>query len=248
MKDQKDNKNIIISDLHALGTLLQQFNFISDAKPLFDAAGKLYNCSDECWEYECINIKFLEIEEKMAGAIPIDIVFFQIIFNINIKGLYTDEIKYSNPLIKLNFDIDIEGIDEKGNEIYSSLHLDKHISEEGDGENKFIHPEYHFTFGGNNLEARGDIFKGFLILPTPRIPHPPMDIFLGIDFIIQNYFTIDKRRKLVNDSQYREIMKRAQDRLWRPYFSSIYTSWHPLNEGINLDIDFTPLKILPFLC
>ena len=63
-------------------------------------------------------------------------------------------------------------------EYCSSWHLDRHKNE---GETRYTHPSYHFQFGGKKMEL---VDPELSVLSCPRIPHPPMDVFLGFHFIL----------------------------------------------------------------
>lgn len=244
MKDLVDDKNILSTDLIDLGQILSATDLIHDCKPIYDAASRIHNSTGTTWEYDCVNLKFNAISSKYSGSIPLNMDCFEIFLNIEICGKYIDQINIINPLDKLIFNIDIEGYDDCCEEIYSSLHLDRHSYSTADN---FVHPSYHFTYGGNNLESKGDIFKGILVLSTPRIQHPPLDLILGIDFILQNYFKKCDIQDILDNSQYQEIIERAQYRLWRPYYASIYNKWHNTYTNLSCPSDFTHNKVVPYL-
>ena len=103
------------------------------------------------------------------------------------------------------------------------------------------------TYGGNRLEGRGvDNFGASLILPSPRIAYPPMDVILGIDFILQNYFPLDKISKLLDESKYREIVFNSQQRLWKPYYISLSSVWNTL-AGATFEKGFEHFNINPHI-
>jgi hypothetical protein len=244
MKDLQDSKLVLSSDLNDLAQILQSANIIQDCKPIYDASTRVYHSSGIYWEYDCINVRFSTITEKYSGSIPLNMDTFEIIFNLEICGNYINHDEIINPLNKLIFNIDLEGLDENCEDLFSSLHLDRHNYSTIDN---YVHPNYHFTFGGNNLEAKGDIFKGVLVLSTPRIPHPPLDFILGIDFILQNYYSKDKIQKILNDTLYQEIIERAQYRIWRPYYTSITNKWKDSYKNYECPADFNYNKIVPFI-
>ena len=79
------------------------------------------------------------------------------------------------------------------------------------------------TWGGDVLKNLnlGDV----LLLPTPRISYPPMDIVLGIDFVLSNFVKVDLYRQIQNDSQYKAAVKNAQEKYWKPYMLSLAHHW-----------------------
>lgn len=116
----------------------------------------------------------------------------------------------------------------------SSWHLDRHPNAQNV---KYTHPLYHFQFGGKKLEL---IDPHMSVLSCPRIPHPPMDIFLATHFILSNYFS-NKQFPFVNDLlaeyDYQMIIKRAQQRLWQPYFTAF--------DATNTNTDLVVNKLFP---
>lgn len=221
------NCQILAIDIFEFAELLISNNIIQDAKSMYDASAKL-QCSknNSEWNYECGGLKF-SVEGSVAGSIPQQIDLVEIIFSFSAIGIFSNDDVCRNPLSKLNFDIELEGFREMEDRIdnyFASWHLDKHIKS---SQCSYIHPEYHLTFGGNKLEGKGvDNFGSTLILPAPRITYPPMDVVLGIDFILRNYFPFEEISKLLDDSKYKEIVFNSQQRLWKPYYSSLSSAWN----------------------
>lgn len=223
------NCKIIASDIFELAELLVSHNILQDAKSLYDASAKLHSSQNVSeWSYECDNLKF-SVEGAVAGTIPQHISLVEIFFSISAIGIFSNDEICRNPLSKLNFDIELEGFRELEDNIdnyFASWHLDKNIKS---SQCYYIHPEYHLTFGGNKLEEKGvDNFGSTLILPAPRVAYPPMDLILGIDFILQNYFPLEKISRLLDDSKYKAIVINSQQRLWKPYYLSLSSAWNSL--------------------
>lgn len=219
-------------DIFDFAELLISNNIIQDAKSLYDASSKLQCSQDDAkWNYECGSLKF-SVNGCIAGSIPQKVNFIDIVFNVSLNGIFQNDLnRVSNPLMDLSFDIELEGFRDLDDEIeifYASWHLDKNIKSTN---YTYVHPEYHLTCGGNKLESKGvDNFGSSLILPSPRISYPPMDVILGIDFILQNYFTYSKISKLLNDSRYKEIVSNMQLWLWKPYYLSLSSAWDQYPE------------------
>lgn len=137
----------------------------------------------------------------------------------------------------------------KKNKSYKiAWHLDKHIrsANQQDGIGKgFIHPEYHFNMGGfgvtKNIEDYGEV----LMVDTPRLIHPPLDIILSIDFVLRNFYGV-KVLNLLKSNKYKKLVKASQKRLWRPYFIALANYWdsHRFND-LEIDPDYAD-KILGF--
>ena len=130
-------------------------------------------------------------------------IFSSYEFQLYIKG-YTDE----NDKDKFNF---------------FCWHLDREPYTDGN----LIHPYYHFHAGGKKIGDYkcGDLF----MISSPRIPHPPMDIFLAIHFVILNFFhskDFIEQRKILEDDNYILIIERAQKRVLDPYFATFNGTSH----------------------
>lgn len=186
-------------------------------------------------EYEVQDISF-HIRGPIAGTQPDNLNYFQLKFSnmLMVKDtLKVDE----DPLYCYSLDLLIEAYKTEQNTVKSlcsSWHLDRHYNTQNV---KYTHPTYHFQFGGKKMEL---IDEDMSVLSCPRIPHPPMDIFLGFHFIISNFFS-NRSFPFVNlllaDYDYQEIIRRAQERLWTPYFNGF--------DSDNPHRDFTINKMFP---
>ena len=64
-----------------------------------------------------------------------------------------------------------------------------------------------------------------LLLIAPRIPFPPMDYFLGIDFVISNFLNKKEYQKLQSEPNYKRLIKKSQEKMWKPYYSILANNW-----------------------
>ncbi len=186
-------------------------------------------------EYNLENIIF-HIRGLIKGTVPNDLNYCQIHLNHMLMRVDTLDIEL-DPIHKYVFDISISSFKNEQSTkkaYYSSWHHDRHPNTQNV---KYTHPTYHFQFGGKKFEL---IDEDMSVLSCPRIPHPPMDIFLGFHFVLSNYFD-NKRYLFVNslleDEDYKKIIKRAQERLWTPYFKAF--------DSNNAHQDFTFNKLFP---
>lgn len=162
------------------------------------------------------------IKEGIPNSIPKEVNNVIIYFDNNCE-FNNQFIRQNKDIIhQYNFQINIEGYngnDQSNKPYFNRFHLDKEDNLEGTA--RFTHPSYHFQFGSKSLKDKetGDL----LVLTSPRIPHPPMDFFLGFHFIINNFFNSHKYKfvnSLLDDDDYIAIIKRAQERMWIPYFKA----------------------------
>ncbi|PAM94654.1 hypothetical protein B4N84_11815 [Flavobacterium sp. IR1] len=221
------------NDLSIFVELIKNNNVTGDFSNLDDLLLVIDN--KECIEYNLENIIF-HIKGMIKGTVPNDLNYCEI--HLNHMLMCKDNLDIvQDPLYRYIFDMSIslfknEQATKKA--YYSSWHHDRHL----DTQNvKYTHPTYHFQFGGKKFEL---IDEEMSVLSCPRIPHPPMDIFLGFHFVLSNYFD-NKRFPFVNallqDEDYKKIIIRAQDRLWTPYFKAF--------DAGNTHQDFTFNKLFP---
>ena len=89
---------------------------------------------------------------------------------------------------------------------------------------QFIHPFYHFHAGGSFLKQKGS--GSLLQLSSPRLPHPPMDIVLAVNFILCNFYSthetsLQKQMKILDDPSYQGLVERAAKRVYKPYYDEV---------------------------
>lgn len=245
----KETDNDIGTDLCKLAVLLIRHGLCQNVAPLQNAGQSCISKSTSLkWMYNLDKIVF-EADE-VGGRLPIDAEDISVSLSIKkIEGVYSTSGEIINPLSQLFFDIEIDcyRLNSETSEVeglYASWHLDKHLTTPGDGKTKYSHPLYHFTFGGNKMEEKALMYGNALIMPSPRFTYPPMDAILGIDFILQNYLSKDKISKLIIDPEYIQVVRNSQVRLWKPFFTSLYSFWD--EKAFKISSDFSPVKLLPF--
>ena len=138
-----------------------------------------------------------------------------------------------DPIRSLGVNITVNACYNNGQDIKEancSWHLDKGSPVDA----QFSHPEYHMNFGGSHMVKQGDIFGNLLLLSSPRIIHPPMDIILSCDFIIRNFYTKSNHQKLTLNPKYLEIIENAKSRYWQPYSKAFSSKWHDDHKIENL--------------
>lgn len=128
-------------------------------------------------------------------------------------------------------------------ELITSYHLDRHFIKEGDNDPEDCHPIYHLQFGGRKLEKKYRDFGNALILDAPRVVHYPMDIILGVDFVLSNFFPIIWK-KLRQDGEYVNLVRDYQSYFWKPYAHSNASHWKPFTPQ---EVNWDPVAIWPQL-
>lgn len=229
------NLRIFRKDLERFLEIISEFD-IGDFSNLYGLLGKIDSIDKV--EYELPNICFF-IKKTMSGSIPEKLNKHEIFLDhslilkddYNLNDDFLSEYK-----LEINIKSYISKSDEEVSTPYKSCwHLDKHDIGTSP---KYTHAIYHLHYGGEYLDG---LDTGELsILANPRIPHPPMDIFLSFHFIISNFYSSKEYAfigELMNNDDYKQIIKRAQERLWKPYFKGF--------EETNTHQHFTFSNIFP---
>ena len=94
------------------------------------------------------------------------------------------------------------------------------------------HPRFHFQFGGFELKEFADKVDGILVLDTPRHFAPPLDPILAADVLVSHFNGPAWHVCRDNDPRYVAIVRRAQQRLWKPYFEKISNELDPVAESM----------------
>lgn len=228
------SKGTISVGLNLMASTLKAEKLCSNIKPIHDAITELNSRKDpqNFWGYNLQKLEFF-IKDVPRGTMPNNIKSLKIILNVEIHEKAYPENEIENPIIvdstrgvnkSYTFSIEISGLSE-GKKVLSHWHLDF----DNGKVNEYIHPDFHLTFGGEGMKEDGEdennTFGKVLILPSPRLSHPPMDAILGIDFIIQNFVKKDISARITSNSQYKMAIKASQDRLWRPYILATARYW-----------------------
>lgn len=205
-----------------LSTLIKRITFHGipiELKGLSEVQNVLYSkiSNTNKFEIDAKNIT-VNLSHAISGTTPNTIRDFVISFDHELVIDDSRDFQLNDLIVEYLFDIQITGYDENANEYHYAWHLDKNITS---SEPKYTHPYYHFQGGGNKLEGRhtGEI----LLIDFPRIPHPPMDLFLGIHFIINNFVSsknYPKKIDLMNDFEYQDVIMCSQKLVWDSYFNS----------------------------
>jgi hypothetical protein len=205
------------------------------ATTLYKVGGKLKSKDSIEYEFDPIMIEF-DDSEKFPKKLSHkqSAMDLKLHFNIELK-IDNDRFRAGNdPFRDFEFNIIIKGINKnnQNSKLYYAIHFDRHdLDEEKKAieENKAKkpiqpHPAYHFQFGGNKLHEQELDYGQALFLDSPRIMHHPMDLILGIDFILSNFFP-SIWDKIKGERQYKKILQKYQQHFIQPYFQSIANSF-----------------------
>jgi hypothetical protein len=199
-----------------LGRVQQIHEVISnlrDETERFPSPGETdYNC----WGYTIYDLIF-NIQNFPKRHVKPNIDIMQLSIDIDLLSRLDDWGKLKDPLIKLNFKVKISGV-YSGQKYSVGFHIDRHE----DNGSEEVHPIYHLHYSpdvGENTNL-GNV----LSLDAPRIMHAPIDLILGIDFVLSN-FSPSTWNKLRNEFEYIALCRRYQDSLWKPYVHAWASGW-----------------------
>jgi len=146
-----------------------------------------------------------------------------------------------DPFCELSMNVTIKGIVQGSVEgvHYFGFHLDRHHESQKSGE---LHPVYHLHYIQNPKNLDNFNFGSTLNIDCPRFIHYPMDIILGLTFLIAN-FQPDNYNKLIIDREFRTILKNYQATILKPYSHTFSTNWS--SDGSK--IDWHPYLLCPYL-
>lgn len=192
------------AEIQNVANILKKMRICSDVSPLTNGYKK-----GEC------NVAKLKFSIK---DIPRNTKPMVSILDILLDVAYKETTNTDIPMSQYCFRVTVLGHG-KRDVFMSSWHLDYDNNES----QEYIHPCFHLTWGGDIIK---DLNLGnVLLLPTPRISYPPMDIVLGIDFVLSNFFKSDVYKKIQDISQYKAAVKNAQEKYWKPYMLSLAHHW-----------------------
>jgi hypothetical protein len=152
--------------------------------------------------------------------------------------------KMQDPSRQLNLNVLLLGKNKDASNCLSSYHLDKHIepspppgskpkavtAQKEKEEPAEVHPLYHIQFGSAKISKEKEaneldlVNSGNLFMDTPRLMHHPLDLVLGVDFLLSNYFPV-AWDALQRDGHYTSLCRKYQAAFWKPYIHAIAKHW-----------------------
>lgn len=231
----------VAKKLRLFGTALYDNKIINDKKK-FDTAAKKsikslpvikgvqLNYANH-WGYEIsdlpLNFTENEIKDKIVNT---DARISSIVLSSKVIGKFLDNDLAEDPLAYLEFNLVVKGKDKNGKDLVNSWHLDRHPD---NSHSESAHPTYHFQYGGKKLMLPNNENGNHLVIDTPRIMHPPLDIILGVDFVLSNF--LGKKRAFLCEKvrPYLLSVESLQKMVWRPYIYSVARHWssYPNNNA-----------------
>lgn len=214
------NNNLFVKDLSTLIELIGDHKLPIEVPKLSTLLGQLKSTTVHKVEISDLAV---HISKKISKTKPAGVSRMVIYFSHKCECDAAKDYKLNDPFKTYYFFYQINGYGTVKDKTYINCwRLDQDIVS---ATSKYTHPYYHFQAGGAELQYTdtGDL----ILLSAPRLPHPPMDLFLGLHFILNNYLSTKdypEVKGLFADIRYEQIIKRAQKRMWEYYFKSFDTS------------------------
>jgi len=192
------------------------------------------------WTYHLEELKFPRASIKEYGldhTRPTSVRSFSITLSVKAEGDCNSESETGDPMKHLVVDVAAFGykvaVATTPSEIRATAllvadmdcawHLDSHPPKGSTGrfDSDFAHPRYHWQYGGDKIWSNTtDWFGQHLLLESPRLIHPPMDIVLAIDFVLANFYSLIWS-EVRSEPAYQRVIASARELYWKPYFQKI---------------------------
>lgn len=216
----------LLEDIQKMATTLEAFSI--NTSSIYGVIANIKNSSSEI-EYSLKPMTFNFEENLKYPKVKShkNIENLELYFDMKIHMDFNSFQQYKDPFSAFCFNIKIFGntIENPETRLVYTLHFDKH-----DGTTSPMpHPSYHFQLGGRELKDNITEYGQALFLDSPRIMHHPMDLILGIDFILSNFFPLiwQEIRKIPN---YFDVLRKYQEQFIKPYYKSILNHFEDISN------------------
>lgn len=228
------SKNELLSNITSLIRLIENcgYEIVESTGPLHALYSTLFRSDfPQGLEYVLEDLKFKDVSNKqfISGNWASDSLNVQL--HLNIKMQPNTEFKYSNvaeAVVEITYDAITEDMEDFA---YGAWHLDYHHYKGGTTD--FIHPNFHMHHGGKKVKDEVANYGEVVLLDTPRLLHPPLDLFLAFDMVLTNFY---ERRVWANfraNTSYQQIIKTSQEKWWKDYYNQISDYWKYQTCGID---------------
>lgn len=223
---EKHVGNGISSKLYQGVTQLNDSSFIPYYR---DNKGNADNREVNIWGY---NINDIELDIWTIEHIrPKGLSVAKAYLDINLVADFRKWNCMCDPFCELSINVTIKGIVQGSEEgvHYFGFHLDRHHESQKSDE---LHPVYHLHYIQNPKKLKDFNYGSTLNIDCPRFTHYPMDIILGLTFLIANFQPLNYN-KLINDREFNKILKDYQAIILKPYSHTLSTNWS--SDGSKID-------------
>jgi hypothetical protein len=214
------------SRLDGLGAELVNAGVCIDPGPLYEAASRCRTqarVGGASWELTVYGLEL--IVSSRIKSHPSDAIIERVSLSVTQKGQLS-KWRSAEPFSVLEVNISGQGFrdDGAGNlvTVRHAWHLDMDLPHPGSSGRTGVHPLYHIQFGGrfHTNTQTGEV----LLLDTPRVLHPPVDIVLAIEVTLANY-CVEHWIALRQEASYRGWVEESYEGLWKPHFEGLISAW-----------------------
>ena len=153
---------------------------------------------------------------------------FEVHLNILLSELSHEDDITVDPLTNLGVSIKVKGEYVKDSDVKNAI-CSWHLDRDAPAGSTYCHPLYHLNFGGDQMTSHAlndpNYFGNLLLMPNPRIIHPPMDLIISCDFIIRNFYKKSTHKTITELPAYKTIFNRATKRYWASYAFAFASKW-----------------------
>lgn len=198
-------------------------NILANHGVYYSAIDFREDLSDTLWGYSIKGLRIPVEKNTFKHIRPIGFSSAEVIVEIDLESEVKEWLNLNDPFTSLSFRSLLKGSNTQTNKIhYLSFHIDRHNG----AETAEIHPLYHLQYLQNaKVKPKDDFDHGeSLQLDIPRMMHFPMELILGVSFLLSNYAPA-VYKKLIQDRQFVKLFQEYQNRVWRPYINSLENFW-----------------------
>jgi hypothetical protein len=205
------------------------------SNPLYEAAKSCERSEGDSYKYTLQPMLFRLDSDSLHRTLPKKVADVSLELTLTIHGHCNLNNEINDPFSEFLLELILNGRRQETQQaLKSAWHLDKDEPVPSGQEPEFVHPCYHFQYGGRKMwDGAGEPDYGeALILETPRLAHPPMDAILAIDFILVNYYP-RSNTTFRDEENYQQLLRSAQKRVWKPYAQALAALWDTGSPSTN---------------
>lgn len=191
--------------------------------------------TDDYWGYDIRNV--LMPFSTTKHLVPKEMRNARLILNCYLKGHIPKWDNGEDPFEEYSFSAVIYGY--HNSEVHS---VGWHVDRDNPTDSDEYHPLYHMQYSNgttalkhNHIIENADSFEwGNLIsIDTPRIPHYPMDMILGIGFGLTQFNKKGIFEMFLDDAAFGPLYRKSQNAVMKPYYQYISSHWSTSRSGLS---------------
>ncbi|WP_108944123.1 hypothetical protein [Shewanella halifaxensis] len=228
------DKDETIESVELFIQVLEQHGVITSSTPLHELIKGLKKTRQDkglAYDLRCLSFTELSSDQFIREGKWDDSGFsVQLHLNVGLKENHIFQFgSVKDSVVEITYEAYSEELCELAR---GAWHLDYH-EDEPNKYPEFIHPSYHFYHGGRRIKDTTNDYGELILLDAPRLMHPPLDLFLAVDFLVSNFVKERKWKNLRADTTYKEIIKASQIKWWQKYYQQVADYWNHQTSGAD---------------